>query len=52
MPLYAPEFAADPHRAYREMRAGWGSLAPVELAPGVPATLVLGYSTAVRILND
>ncbi|MEU4343494.1 cytochrome P450 [Nocardia sp. NPDC023852] len=25
---------------------------PVELAAGVPATLVIGYSTAVRILND
>ncbi|MGY4103128.1 cytochrome P450 [Nocardia sp. R16R-3T] len=52
VPLYSPEFAADPHRVYREMRSRYGSLAPVELAPGVPATLVLGYSTAVRILND
>ncbi|WP_432421461.1 cytochrome P450 [Nocardia carnea] len=50
--LHAPEFAADPHRAYREMRRHWGSLVPVELAPGVPATLVVGYSTALRILND
>ncbi|MGW5384572.1 cytochrome P450 [Nocardia sp. NPDC003963] len=50
--LYAPEFAADPHRAYRRMRAEWGSLVPVELAPGVPATLVVGYNTALRILND
>lgn len=52
VPLYAPEFAADPHRAYREMRSRYGSLAPVELAPGVPATLVIGYSTALRVLND
>lgn len=52
VPLYAPEFAADPHRAYHDMRARWGSLAPVELAPGVPATLVVGYGTALRILND
>lgn len=50
--LYSPEFAADPHHAYREMRQRWGPLAPVELAPGVPATLVVGYNTAVRILND
>nr|WP_051157782.1 cytochrome P450 [Nocardia carnea] len=50
--LHAPEFASDPHRAYREMRSRWGSLVPVELAPGVPATLVVGYSTALRILND
>ncbi|MGW4720692.1 cytochrome P450, partial [Nocardia sp. NPDC004260] len=52
IPLFANEFAADPHSAYREMRERFGSLAPVELAPGVPATLVLGYHTAVRILND
>ncbi|WP_280254656.1 cytochrome P450 [Nocardia wallacei] len=50
--LYSPEFAADPHDVYREMRAQYGPLAPVELAPGVPATLVIGYRTAVRILND
>ncbi|QLY29208.1 cytochrome P450 [Nocardia huaxiensis] len=52
VPMYTPEFAADPHQAYREMRAKFGSLAPVELAPGIPATLVLGYRTAVRIFND
>ncbi|WP_051177846.1 cytochrome P450 [Nocardia concava] len=52
VPLYTPEFAADPHRVYRELRAKYGALAPVDLAPGVPATLVLGYRTAVRILND
>ncbi len=52
VPLYTPEFAADPHRAYREMRERFGALAPVELAPGIPATLVLGYRTAVRIFND
>ncbi|MGF6883575.1 cytochrome P450 [Nocardia sp. GAS34] len=52
VPLYVPEFAADPHRYYREMRARFGSLAPVELAPGVPATLVIGYRAALRILND
>ncbi|MEU1980644.1 cytochrome P450 [Nocardia sp. NPDC019395] len=50
--LYTPEFAAHPHRAYREMREHYGSLVPVELAPGVPATLVIGYRTALRILND
>lgn len=52
VPLYDAEFAADPHRAYREMRARFGSLVPVELSPGVPATLVIEYATAVRILND
>ncbi|MFQ6330391.1 cytochrome P450 [Nocardia sp. CWNU-33] len=50
--MYAPEFAADPHSAYAVMRERYGALVPVELAPGVPATLVIGYYTAVRILND
>ncbi|MBF6176497.1 cytochrome P450 [Nocardia blacklockiae] len=52
VPLHDPAFAADPHAAYRDMRRRYGSLVPVDLAPGVPATLVIGYRTAVRILND
>nr|WP_308212339.1 hypothetical protein [Nocardia zapadnayensis] len=52
VPIHTPEFAADPHRTYHRMRAEFGDLAPIELAPGVPATLVLGYHTAVRILHD
>ncbi|WP_433192139.1 cytochrome P450 [Nocardia sp. CA-107356] len=50
--LYSPEFSADPHCVYREMRERYGSLVPVSLAPGVPATLVIGYRAAVRILHD
>ncbi|MDR7168960.1 cytochrome P450 [Nocardia kruczakiae] len=50
--LDTPEFAADPHGTYREMRRRYGSLVPIELSPGVPATLVIGYHTALRILND
>ncbi|MBF6302937.1 cytochrome P450 [Nocardia amamiensis] len=50
--LYSEEYAADPHRAYRDMRRKYGPLVPVELSPGVPATLVIGYHTALRILND
>lgn len=50
--LYSPGFAADPHAAYAWMRAHHGALAPVELAPGVPATLVLDYRTALQILHD
>ncbi|MEV0355782.1 cytochrome P450 [Nocardia sp. NPDC050697] len=52
VPLHAPDFAADPHHYYEEMRRRYGAMAPIELAPGVPATLVLGYRTAVRVLND
>ncbi|MBF6194214.1 cytochrome P450 [Nocardia implantans] len=52
IPLYTDGFAADPHGIYREMRRRHGSLVPIELSPGVPATLVIGYQEAVRILND
>ncbi|MFF0488408.1 cytochrome P450 [Nocardia sp. NPDC004068] len=52
IPLYTQRFVDDPHAAYAEMRRRFGALAPVELAPGVPATLVIGYNTALRILND
>ena len=52
VPMYTPEFAADPHAAYEEMRRRHGSLVPVLLDPDVPATLVIGYHTAVQILHD
>ncbi|MEU8901276.1 cytochrome P450 [Nocardia sp. NPDC048505] len=51
-PLYSPEYAADPQAAYRWMREKFGPLVPVDLAPGVPATLVIGYHAARRILHD
>ncbi|MFI5642032.1 cytochrome P450 [Streptomyces goshikiensis] len=50
--LYEAAFAADPHAAYAAMRAQYGPFVPVDLAPGVPATLVIGYDQARRILND
>ncbi|MGY0498651.1 cytochrome P450 [Nocardia sp. FBN12] len=50
--MWAPEFAADPQAAYQRMRAEFGAVVPVELSPGIRATLVIGYHTAVRILND
>ncbi|MBF6356331.1 cytochrome P450 [Nocardia higoensis] len=52
VPLYTDQFASDPHAAYTRMRAQFGPLVPVWLAPGVPATLVIGYWTALKILND
>ncbi|AHH18393.1 putative cytochrome P450 [Nocardia nova SH22a] len=52
IPLYSDEFTADPHRVYREMRRLFGPFVPVELAPGVPATLVIGYRAGLEILND
>ncbi|MFF2396180.1 cytochrome P450 [Nocardia sp. NPDC058114] len=50
--MWAPEFAADPQAAYQRMRRRFGSVVPVELSPGIRATLVIGYHTAVRVLND
>ncbi|MEU8837348.1 cytochrome P450, partial [Streptomyces sp900116325] len=50
-PLYGPEFASDPHRMYDEFRAH-GPAAPIELAPGVEATLVVQHEAALRILQN
>ncbi|MBF6338285.1 cytochrome P450 [Nocardia abscessus] len=52
MKLYTEEFAADPHATYQRLRSEYGSLVPVEVAPGVPATLVIDYRTALDILTD
>ncbi|WP_067856386.1 hypothetical protein [Nocardia shimofusensis] len=52
VPIYTDRFAADPHAAYAHMRERFGSLAPIWLAPGVPATLVIGYWTALKIMHD
>ena len=51
VPLYGPDFAADPHAVYEKLRA-YGPCAPVELAPGVPATLVTNYRAALDVLHD
>ncbi|PSL55939.1 cytochrome P450 [Saccharothrix carnea] len=50
-PLYGPEFAADPAATYQALREH-GPVAPVELAPGVPASLVVGYSAALDVLRN
>ncbi|WP_280457555.1 cytochrome P450 [Nocardia carnea] len=52
IPLYSREFATDPHGFYRWMRRRFGTLVPVDLAPGIPATLVVDDRTARRILDD
>ena len=51
VPLYGPEFNANPGRVYEKLRAN-GQTAPVELAPGVPATLVVGYDAALEVLRN
>lgn len=49
--LYGPEFAADPAGTYTRLRR-FGAVAPVELAPGVPASLVVSYGAALEVLRD
>lgn len=50
-PLYGPEFAADPGAVYARLRAV-GPTAPVALAPGVRARLVLSYEAALHVLRS
>ncbi|MDQ0949662.1 cytochrome P450 [Streptomyces phaeochromogenes] len=50
-PMHGPEFAADPAATYGKLRAH-GNTAPVELAPGVRATLVTGYEAALHVLRS
>ncbi|WP_189151435.1 cytochrome P450 [Streptomyces lacrimifluminis] len=49
--MHGADFAAEPHRAYDQMRA-YGPAAPVELAPGVDATLVVQHEMALRVLQN
>ncbi|MEU5338647.1 cytochrome P450 [Streptomyces asoensis] len=51
VPLFGPEFAADPQAYYTYLRH-YGPTAPVEIAPGVEATLVTEYATALQLLQD
>ncbi|GAB2613123.1 cytochrome P450 [Streptomyces capparidis] len=51
VPLYGPEFAADPAPVYETLR-GRGPVEPVELAPGVDALLVTDYDAALRVVRD
>ncbi|MFE2187990.1 cytochrome P450 [Streptomyces sp. NPDC059455] len=48
--LHGPEFASDPSATYARLR-DHGRIAPVELAPGVPVSLVTSYQTALDILR-
>jgi cytochrome P450 len=49
--LYGAEFAADPQAYYTYMRH-FGPTAPVEIAPGVDATLITDHATALQMLQD
>ncbi|MFI8490351.1 cytochrome P450 [Streptomyces rubrogriseus] len=51
VPLYGPDFAADPQAYYDHLRS-FGPTAPVELAPGVEATLVTDYTAALNLVRE
>lgn len=53
-PLSDTTTCADPQAAYRNLRRQWNgtSIVPVELEPGVPAWLVLGYAEIRNIVRD
>ncbi|MEU7411255.1 cytochrome P450 [Streptomyces sp. NPDC042638] len=50
-PMHDAAFAADPQQVYDRLRAQ-GPAGPVELAPGVDATLVVSHETALRVLQN
>lgn len=50
-PMYDAVFATDPHQVYDRLREQ-GPAGPVELAPGVDATLVVDYKTALSVLQN
>ncbi|WP_214416838.1 cytochrome P450 [Sphaerisporangium fuscum] len=50
--LYGPDFARDPQAVYAALRRQHGAVAPVEIAPGIEAHLVIGYQAAVDVLTN
>ncbi|MBF8191675.1 cytochrome P450 [Nonomuraea sp. K274] len=50
--LYGAEYARNPQAVYAELRRRHGAVAPVEIAPGVEAHLVIGYQAAVDVLTN
>ncbi|WP_329051153.1 cytochrome P450 [Amycolatopsis sp. NBC_01488] len=41
-----------PQAAYRRLREGWGQVVPVDLDPGIPAWLVMGYREIRAVVRD
>lgn len=48
-PLSATTNCPHPQRVYQRLRAEWGSVAPVELQPGIDGWLVLGYQEVLTV---
>ncbi|MEU0529156.1 cytochrome P450 [Amycolatopsis tolypomycina] len=51
-PLSATTTCPDPAGAYARLRETWGQVAPIELVPGVPAWLVIGYREIRAVVRD
>ncbi|MFJ5686806.1 cytochrome P450 [Streptomyces sp. NPDC093099] len=52
LPLSAATGASEPREVYRRLREQWGNVARVELEPGVPAWLVMGYRELLTITRQ
>ncbi|MFE2843124.1 cytochrome P450 [Streptomyces scopuliridis] len=52
LPLSAATGAPEPREVYRRLREQWGNVARVELEPGVPAWLVMGYRELLTITRQ
>ena len=50
-PLTQTTATSDPQAAYQRLRDQWGTVAPVELEPGVNAWLVLGYDEICQVVK-
>lgn len=44
--------ARDPQALYEQLRDEWGPVAPMDLEPGIPAWIVLGYDEASSVMRN
>ena len=51
-PLLNTTTVADPQAAYRALGERWGTIAPVELEPGINAWLVLGHHELCQVVRN
>lgn len=51
VPLSQTNRHADPQAVFRQLRAEWGEVAPVELEPGINAWLVMGHEELATVFR-
>lgn len=51
-PLMATTSAQDPQAVYRDLQDRWGTIAPVELEPGIHAWLVMGHQEICQVVRN